>query len=83
MKYPMFAAVLAAGLSACAGTPDPLTAEEAGVEKICREAPMVGSNIIKRECLTAKQWAIRDEEDRARNVGLYDNSKKDGNPATM
>ena len=83
MKYPMFAAVLAVSLSACAGVPAEVAAEEAGVEKVCREAPMVGSNIIKRECLTPKQWAIRDEEDRARNVGLYDNSKQDGNPATM
>jgi hypothetical protein len=83
MKYPIFAAILAACLSACAGVPAEATAEEADVEKVCREAPMPGSNIIKRECLTAKQWAIRDEEDRARNVGLYDNSKQDGNPATM
>ncbi len=83
MKYPIFAAILAACLSACAGSPAQLSAEEEGVEKECRAAPMPGSNIIKRECLTAKQWAIRDEEDRARNVGLYDNSKQDGNPATM
>ena len=83
MKYPIFVAVLAISLSACAGSPAQLAAEDADVEKVCREAPMPGSNIIKRECLTPKQWAVRDEEDRARNVGLYDNSKQDGNPATM
>lgn len=83
MKYPMLVAVLALGLSGCAGTPKEVAAEVPDAEKECREAKLPGSNIIKRECLTAKEWAIRDEQDRARNVGLYDNSKKDGNPATM
>jgi len=83
MKHAWLAAIFAAALAGCAGVPEPVSEEEANAPKECREAPMPGSNIIKRECLTAKQWAIRDEEDRARNVGLYDNSKKDGNPATM
>ena len=83
MNYPIVVAVLAVSLSACAGSPAMRADEEPGVEKVCRAAPMPGSNIIKRECLTPKQWAIRDEEDRARNVGLYDNSKQDANPATM
>jgi hypothetical protein len=83
MSYPIVVAALAVSLSACAGSPAMRADEEPGVEKVCRAAPMPGSNIIKRECLTRKQWAIRDEEDRARNVGLYDNSKQDANPATM
>lgn len=83
MNYPIVVAALAVSLSACAGSPAMRADEEPGVEKVCRAAPMPGSNIIKRECLTPKQWAIRDQEDRARNVGLYDNSKQDANPATM
>jgi hypothetical protein len=83
MSYPIVVAALAVSLSACAGSPAMRADEEPGVEKVCRAAPMPGSNIIKRECLTPKQWAIRDGEDRARNVGLYDNSKQDANPATM
>lgn len=50
---------------------------------MCREIQTTGSYIVKRECLTPKQWVIRDEEDRARNAGLYDNARQDGNPATM
>jgi len=56
---------------------------EAAAEKVCREIQTTGSYIVKRECLTPKQWVIRDEEDRARNAGLYDNARQDGNPATM
>lgn len=83
MKHAGLAAMIAAVLAGCAGVPEGLTEEEANAPKICRESEPTGSNIIKRECLTAKQWAIRDEEDRARNVGIYDNSKQNGNPATM
>ncbi len=83
MKRQILAAILAVSLSACAGVPEGLTANEAAAERVCREVQTTGSYIVKRECLTSKQWAIRDEEDRARNVGLYDNAKQDGNPATM
>lgn len=86
MKIRFLAAALAVALGACAGTPEAATLGEAvdpNAPKECRSYKPPGSNIIKRECKTAVEWAKHDSEEAARNAGLLGNSRESASPNTM
>ncbi|MEQ9505519.1 MAG: hypothetical protein RLO80_04560 [Hyphomonas sp.] len=86
MSIRFFAVALATALGACAGTPDGAQTVAAGdpnAPKECRSYKPPGSNIIKRECKTAVEWAKHDAEEVARNEGLLGNSRESASPNTM
>lgn len=85
MKRSLIFAALATGLAACATAPaaPELNADGAPVEKECRKINLPGSNIIKRECKTAREWAKHDSEEEARNAGLLGQYRETASPNTM
>ena len=85
MKCNMLIAALAVGLAACATAPaaPELNADGTPVEKECRRINLPGSNIVKRECKTAQEWAKYDSEEETRNAGLLGHSRESASPNTM
>lgn len=85
MKRSLLIAALAAGLAACAATPEvaDLNADGTPVEKECRSIKLPGSNLIKRDCKTRVEWAKHDSEEAARNAALLGNSRTARDPYTM
>lgn len=87
MKIQYLAAAVAVVLGACAGTPDSATlageAADPNAPKECRSYKAPGSNIIKRECKTAVEWAKHDSEEAARNAGLLGSSRESASPNSM
>jgi hypothetical protein len=85
MKRSVLIAALAAGLAACATAPaaPELNADGSPVEKECRKINLPGSNIIKRDCKTAQEWAKHDSEEEARNAGLLGIYRETASPNSM
>lgn len=85
MKRSLTVFAVAVCLAACATPPaaSGLSAESALAGKECRKIPLPGSNIIKRDCKTAAEWAKHDSEEAARNAALLGNSRTARDPYTL
>jgi hypothetical protein len=87
-------AVGAALLTACATEPAPATtnateqaakpialADASSDKKICRRMPVMGSNMAKKVCSTAEEWAAFDSKGR-RDVEEFDRQRGVNGTAT-
>lgn len=80
----LFGVAALAFATACASAPEttsasltpgaPRTGEAAKVDKTCRRVPVMGSNMTKKVCSTADEWAAYDSQGRE-SVQDFERSK--------